>query len=224
MIAGNLLLRGRGGNMSEDDQSSRRSSKRAGVERFAELGPAWIAALASLIVALTSAGFFAGRVSATPQIQPTKIITRTVAVTATPAVSSATPTTGITSRPGNYTPLGEYNFQLSDGDGAPLGPTRPTQSQITGSCASGISYDSGTSPAEFLPCSDEKFVTLPNGSTPSYSACIGLTAFVPHVVAKKGNAFCVIQNTGRVAGVTVTSVNDTPPYVTLKVSLWKGNS
>lgn len=47
--------------VSENNQRPRRGRARIG-----ELGPAWITAIAALIVALTGAGFFAGRVTAGP--------------------------------------------------------------------------------------------------------------------------------------------------------------
>lgn len=40
------------------------SHKKSALARFGELGPAWITAIAALIVALTGAGFFVGHVTA----------------------------------------------------------------------------------------------------------------------------------------------------------------
>lgn len=64
------------------------------------------------------------------------------------------------------------------------------------------------------------WITLPGGSTPSYSACTTGTVFANSENTTAGTAFC-IEETGRVAGVTVVSVNSSSSYITLKVSVWQ---
>lgn len=51
--------------MSDSDHNQQ---PRRGWARLGELGPAWITAIAALIVALTSAGFFAGRATSEPTV------------------------------------------------------------------------------------------------------------------------------------------------------------
>jgi hypothetical protein len=66
--------------------NERNKPTRHGWARIGELGPAWITAIATLILALTGAGFFAGRVTA----GPTKIVappTHSGTSSATPAAS-----------------------------------------------------------------------------------------------------------------------------------------
>lgn len=206
--------------MSGSDPSSQQSREKGGLTRFAELGPAWIASLATLIVALTGAGFFAGRVSASSSqsAQPPKTVTRTV--TATPTSPQGASTSGTTSTTGNGTELGTYTFRLPSGYGAPLASTAPTQSEI----AAAGGADDITWPTELAPLSvgnGDQMVGLPNGSTPTYSSCTGNTTLQNVASTNQGTAFCIIETSGRVAGVAVTSiVRSTNSYITLQVTVW----
>jgi hypothetical protein len=187
--------------------------------RLAELGPAWIASLATLIVALTGAGFFAGRVTSSPAVQPAKIVTKTVTDTPTTGQGSATPQTslaGTAATADDGAQLGSYSFQLTNGYSAPLGPKAPTQSQIAAGGAYDISYNGAVSAG-----SNEKIVSLPSGVTPTYSACTTGTVFEPFASVTQGITFCIIETTGLVAGVTLTSVSTTPTYVEFNVTIWR---
>ncbi len=189
--------------------------------RIGELGPAWISAIAAVIVALTGAGFFAGRVSApaSPAAQPTKIITKTVpaAPPVSPAASAASASpSGAGATAGNGTLLGSYSFQLTNGYSAPLGPTAPTQAQIASGGTYDISYNGG-----IYPGTNEKMVSLPNGSTPTYSACTTGTVFEDSASLTQGTAFCIIETSGRVAGVSIASIGSSSLYVVLKATVWK---
>lgn len=209
--------------MSDFDRYSRRPQKKTGLARLAELGPAWISALAALLAALAAAGFFAGRVSAspTPTAQPTVFVTTTV----TPSPASQADSTGgpSTSSPsvgntaGNGTELGAYTFRLTNGYAAPLGASAPTQAQIT---QSGTSYDVYFN-GEITAGSNERIISLASGSTPTYSACTTGTVFEQSPPANQGTAFCIIETSGRVAGVTVASVGNSPYYLVLKVTTWQ---
>jgi hypothetical protein len=80
--------------MSESAQTSGQHIKKSGWERFLELGPAWITAVCSVIAALAAAGFFAGRLTASPKTSPTSppvVITKTVTAPAAVAASSPPP-------------------------------------------------------------------------------------------------------------------------------------
>ncbi len=71
---------------------------RHGWARILELGPTWITAIATLIVALTGIGFFAGRVT-TPTVTPTSVPTPTQTVTKTvtaPPAPATSPNGGLT--------------------------------------------------------------------------------------------------------------------------------
>jgi hypothetical protein len=118
---------------------------------------------------------------------------------------------------GNGTLEGSYTFNLTYDYAAPLGSTAPTQAQIVpagnGSCD--ISYE-----GYLYSCNSERMITLAGGSVPSYSACTTSTVFAGSENNTSGTAFC-IEETGKVAGVTVVSVNTTSSYITLKVSVWQ---
>ena len=196
-----------------------RSGGRLG--RIGVLGPAWLSAIAAVIVALTGAGFFAGRVSApaSPAAQPTKIITKTgpAAPPVSPEASAASASpSGAGSTAGNGTLLGSYSFQLTNSYSAPLGPTAPTQSQIVSGGTYDISYN-----GDIYPGTNEKMVSLPNGSTPTYSACTTGTVFEDSAPLTQGTTLCIIETSGRVAGVTITSIGSSSQYVVLKATLWK---
>ena len=128
--------------------------------RIGELGPAWISAIAAVIVALTGAGFFAGRVSAPASsgTQADRVSTTTVPTAApvSAGTSASASPSGAAATTGNGTLLGSYSFQLTNGYNAPLGPTAPTQSQI----AAGGAYDVGYN-GDLYAGDNEKMISLP---------------------------------------------------------------
>jgi hypothetical protein len=206
--------------MSNLDQYSRQSQKKSGMGRLAELGPAWISALAALLAALAAAGFFAGRVSASaaPTAQPTVVVTKTMTASPAAITGAASPSTPSTANTeGNGTELGAYSFRLTNGYAAPLAASAPTQGQITQTSAS---YDIDFS-GQIYPGSNERMISLASGSSPTYSACTSGTVFEDTAPADPGTAFCIVETSGRVAGITVASVNSSPFYLVLKVTMWQ---
>jgi hypothetical protein len=132
------------------------------------------------------------------------------------APSSATASPAPASTVGNGTLQGSYTFNLTNGYTAPLGPTAPTQGQIIqGGSSCDISYS-----GYLYSCDSERIITLAGGSTPSYSACTTGTIFAGYEAATAGTAFCIVE-TGRVAGISVASVDSSSDYVTLKVTVWQ---
>jgi hypothetical protein len=210
----------------ESEQTSQQPQKKGAWGRLAELGPAWIASIGTLIVALTGAGFFAGRVTvqAAAAAPSPKIITKTVTVTASasapsPSASTANQTpspSGVTSTAGNGTQVATYSFQLVNGYNAPLGLSAPTQAQI----AAGGNYDLYFN-GSVAPGSGEQMLSLPNGSTPSYSACTANTLFIQNLQPAQGASFCIVETSGHMAGVTITALGSSPYSITVKVTLWK---
>jgi hypothetical protein len=190
---------------------------------FAELGPAWIAALATVIglVIGGGAGYTAGHVTATPTPTPKAAPRPTVTVTATVTPPSngnqGTTSPSPSDTAGNGTVLGAYSFRLTNGFTAPLGPTMPTQAEVTGSNVAYDLYFNG----QVEPGGDEKMIKLADGSVPSYSACTAGTAVVGSVPPDQGTAVCIIETSGRVAGVTVTSVGSSPFSLVFKVTVWQ---
>lgn len=192
---------------------------------------------ALLAVVLTAAGLVAG-CAGTASSSPSAALapkgagsTSSQAAPATPAslspaaspVTSSDTSPSATSSPapastvGNGTLEGTYSFQLTEPYSAPLGATAPTQAQIASGAACDVYYN-----GQITSCNSEKIVSLPNGSTPSYSACTASTLFEDSASANQGTAFCIIETSGRVAGISVAAAGNTPSYyVTLKVSVWQ---
>ena len=195
--------------------------------RFMELGPAWIGALATLIIALTGAGFFAGRVSATPQQANT--VRSTVTVTATPPASPIDPpTTG--SSPGagttaNGTLLGSYTFTLPQYGTAPLGTTAPDQAQILSGTGQDVKWNTGAGGAPLQTGGGDQMLSLPSGSTPTYQACKADILTSVEESYNAGTAYCIIEATGKMAGVTVASANtsQSPWSLVLHVIIWENS-
>lgn len=193
---------------------------------------------ALLAVALTAAGLVAGCSGTTSSSPAAALAPKGAGSTAASQAAPATPTSlspaaspvtspaispSATSSPapastvGNGTLEGTYSFQLTEPYSAPLGASAPTQAQIAAGAACDVYYN-----GQLTSCNSEKIVSLPNGSTPSYSACTASTLFVDSASANQGTAFCIIETSGRVAGISVAAAGNTPSYyVTLKVSVWQ---
>jgi|GEM_PF-2867182 hypothetical protein len=193
---------------------------------------------ALLAVALTAAGLVAGCSGTTSSSPAAALAPKGAGSTAASQAAPATPTSlspaaspvtspaispSATSSPvpastvGNGTLEGTYSVQLTEPYSAPLGATAPTQAQIAAGAACDVYYN-----GQLTSCNSEKIVSLPNGSTPSYSACTASTLFVDSASANQGTAFCIIETSGRVAGISVAAAGNTPSYyVTLKVSVWQ---
>jgi hypothetical protein len=193
---------------------------------------------ALLAVALTAAGLVAGCSGTTSSSPAAALAPKGAGSTAASQAAPATPTSlspaaspvtspaispSATASPvpastvGNGTLEGTYSVQLTEPYSAPLGASAPTQAQIAAGAACDVYYN-----GQLTSCNSEKIVSLPNGSTPSYSACTASTLFVDSASANQGTAFCIIETSGRVAGISVAAAGNTPSYyVTLKVSVWQ---
>jgi hypothetical protein len=189
---------------------------------------------ALLAVVLTAAGLVAGCAGTTSSSPSAALAPKGAGSTAASQTAPATPASlspaaspvtspSATSSPapastvGNGTLEGTYSFQLTEPYSAPLGATAPTQAQIASGAACDVYYS-----GQITSCNSEKIVSLPNGSTPSYSACTASTLFEDSASANQGTAFCIIETSGRVAGISVAAAGNTPSYyVTLKVSVWQ---
>src|ERR1700733_10068495 len=195
IIARKIGLYDWGGKMSDYGRSPQQETKKSGTSRFAELGPAWIGALATLIVALTGAGFFAGRATSQATPQPTKTVRSTVTVTATPVAAASAASTpgassGSTATSANGTVLGSYTFTLPQYDSAPLGTTAPDQAQILSGTGQDVVWNTGAGGSPLETGGGDKMLNLPSGSTPTYQACTTDTLSSGEVVnPNAGNAF-----------------------------------
>jgi hypothetical protein len=113
--------------------------------------------------------------------------------------------------------MGTYSFNLTNGYSAPLGSTAPTQAEMAANGSCDVSYN-----GEIYSCNQEKIISLPSGSTPTYSACTSGTIFATNISPTQGNVFCIVESSGKMAAVTVAAAGSSPNYyVSLKVTVWK---
>jgi hypothetical protein len=216
------------------DKSFRQPSRHSALRRLADLIPGRLARFATLTVALTAAGLAAGcstasssesaavapktgaassAASAASSATPTSPSSTASPVTVSPATASPAPLSTV----GNGTQLGTYTITLTNGYSAALGPSAPTQAEIAANGSCDVQYN-----GEIYSCNSEKIISLPSGSTPTYSACTTGTLFETSPSLAQGTAFCIIETSGRVAGVTVAAVGSSPSnYVNLNVTVWK---
>lgn len=215
--------------MVEDGPAPSKST----LHTIGELGPKWITAITGLIVALTGAGFLVGHVTASPATaaQPTVTAQSTVTVTKTsqqtPAASTSSSTAPIamTSADGssgssapasaNGKQLGSYNIRMSVNYFVPLDTTQPAQTQFNTSSIGDISSGAGY----ISPVNGNKLVALPGGTKPTYQACSTSTTFATNVVMIGGASACIIETSGKLAGVYVDSVQGS--YGVLDVTVWQ---
>lgn len=193
---------------------------------FHQLAPQWIVAIATLIVALTGAGFFAGRVTAqTPSgsaQSPTSLAPATSAAPTSAAPTSEPPTVAPTG-PANGTQVGAYSFTIVVDYSVPLRDSAPIQSDfVPNKGDTDLLYSHGVGfGARFEPVSAaNKIYGLKGNVAPTYAGCKSTTLFISSVLAVKGATFC-ISAPGRMFGVTVKSMSSQfPAPVTLSVISW----
>jgi hypothetical protein len=209
--------------MSEHDRSPRKSAS----ERFIELGPAWISAISGLLAVLFAAGFFVGRsngpqAASSPTVRPVKTVyvTVTPTVLSSPDVPSGTVPAASASTVGG-TLLGKYTFRLPRDGSAPLAATAPTQAQIIAG-GGDVVWQTELGGVPLNAGSGDQIASLPNGTTPTYSACKADTLMTNSVSSNPGTSFCIIEGTGKMAGVYVQAMNlqQQPYYITLMATVW----
>lgn len=206
--------------------------RRSKISLFAELGPVWISALTGILAVLFGAGFFVGKTAGAPKPQPTVTVTATATATA-PAVSApaatssagapspaASPTGSAVSADGQL--LGSYAVTLPRDGSAPLGAAAPTQAQILAGTDYDIVWNYELGGAPVGAGSGEQILGLPNGSTPTYQACKADTLATNTESSNPGTAFCIIETSGRMAGVVVKSVDIgvNPANIVVSVQVW----
>jgi hypothetical protein len=124
-----------------------------------------------------------------------------------------------TAVPSSGAQLGAYTVDINFPYSIPLGPTKPTQSQFS---KTGLGDLGTAAPADhlvFVPINGNKMLSLPGGSTPTYQACANGTVFANQADSAPGTSFCIIEKTGKIAGVTLTSAQSS--YVVLTVTVWQ---
>jgi hypothetical protein len=190
-----------------------RSRRRPSV---AELGPPWIAAIATLIGALVVvAGFFVVW-TATP-----------AASTAPPAGGTTLPANGRSTAPMSTPParsaaippgemLTQFNVDIPGGYGLTFGsgPTRPVR--IDSGSDLYLSWSNGF----YMPDQPGTLTTL-DSSAPSYADCVASTRFTSSVIfPKPGTAFCYLGH-DLVVGIKIVK-SLFGKYDTLDITVWQG--
>lgn len=135
----------------------------------------------------------------------------------TPATSPAASSDGV--------PLGSYTVTLTEGATAALGPTAPTAADIRAASGDDVAWgDEGGQPTVGTGGGDQ-MASLANGATPTYQKCENDTQVTTQESSNPGTSFCILETAGRVAGVTVKSVNMTanPPTIVLGVIVWSNS-
>jgi hypothetical protein len=143
---------------------------------------------------------------------------------AAPSVSPGVSTTsGAATTPANGTLLGSYTFTLPQYGSAPLGAAAPDQAQILSATGRDVIWNTGAGGAPLQTGGGDQMLSLPSGATPTYQACKTDTLTSDEESNNAGTAYCLIETTGEMAGVTVVSANlaQTPWYLVLHVMVWE---
>jgi hypothetical protein len=186
--------------------------------------PAWITALIAVVGFIAGYGTRYAQAPAGHGSAPTAAPQPTVTLPkAAPVGSQASPSAS------GGRQLASYPVNLPPGYSVPLGVTQPTQSQFIHVGSLGdldLNTSGSVGPgSNFLPLSGDKMVLLQSGSTPTYKGCSTDTGFVSSVDNTTGATFCLTEASGKVAGISVSSIGSAPPYYSvLQVTVWQGAS
>ena len=149
------------------------------------------------------------------------------AATATPNGSASKPSQPSAHSPGSSggTLLNSYGISLLSNYNVVLGSTKPTFTQFIPAgdeCDSG-NLCGGLNNGGFSTNTGTTLLGLPGGSSPTYQACKDAEP-VPSVPDTAQTSFCLVE-TGFMIGVTITSVDATPPYASaLQITVWRNLS
>ncbi len=180
-----------------------------------------IGAAATIVAGLLASRAGVLHITVSPDPTHTVFITPSPA----PAVTATTPPGGSTGTSANGDLLGSYTFRLGQYTSAPLGATAPTQDQILANSGD-IVWNTGAGGSPLQPGNGEQIANLPSGTALTYQICKADTVFSVSASPNPGTAFCIIETTGRMAGVTVVSTNlaQQPYYLILHVAVWENSS
>jgi hypothetical protein len=178
--------------------------------RFADLGPAWISAIAAAVAALVAvASFFAGRVTApTPAAGPEPMPASTT--------SASSPSAAVGPSPGTL--LAHYRADVAAGYGIDVAAQaqRPREG-IPGDASLVLPIVGQISSSD-----GGKLAQLDAATSPGYDVCAANTRFTTTAYVGRGDAFC---HTGRGYLAAIKVVNQviavTGDYDTLDITVWK---
>ena len=185
--------------------SDKEGSPRRGWARIGELGPAWITAVAGLIVALAAAGFFAGRVTT-----PTPAPTQTVTVQAGQALAAGhTPPPSPSGNSSIYW-TGQVGFSSLSGLGLDFDTKPPSSDQTT------IVYEGNA----LQVTANEQLSQWTQSSTPSASDCKLWVTTHPNteiLYPASGMQICIKTDQGRYGLLHIDSAANGQLQVTATV-------
>jgi hypothetical protein len=173
--------------------------QRRGWARIGELGPAWISAIAAVILALAGAGFFAGRAT-TPTPAPTETVTVTAGQTP-PSSSSGTSSVYWT---------GPVGFSLTSGLGLDFDTKPPSYDQTT------IVYEGNALQAT----ANAQLSRWTQSSTPSASQCQLWVTTHPNtqiILPASGMQICIKTDQGRYGLLHIDSASTDQLQVTATI-------
>jgi hypothetical protein len=123
------------------------------------------------------------------------------------------------------TVLGTYALTMSAGYTVPLGPTAPTQSELSSTGMGDLTYNTFAGEATLNSTAQSILYSLPSGTTPTYSGCIDDLDIQQAAGAGTGTSFCLsIKNQSLMDSVTVSYINTSeinPTDVMINVTVWK---
>ena len=164
--------------------SDKEEPQRRGWARMGELGPAWISAIAAVILALAAVGFFAGRVTT-----PTPAPTETVTVTGQALAAGHTPPPSPSGNSSIYW-TGQVGFSLISGLGLDFDTKPPSSDQTT------IVYDGNA----LQPTANAQLSRWTQSGTPSASQCQLWVTTHPNteiIFPASGMQICIKTDQGR---------------------------
>jgi hypothetical protein len=178
-------------------------SQRRGWARIGELGPAWISAIAAVIVALAAAGFFAGRVTT-----PTPAPTETVTVTGQALAAGHTPPPSPSGNSIYWT--GQVGLSELSGLGLDFDTKPPSSDQTT------IVYQGNTLQAT----ANAQLARWTQSSTPSVSQCQLWVTTHPNATLlypASGMEICIKTDQGRYGLLQIDSASNDQLQVTATI-------
>ncbi|WP_027344584.1 hypothetical protein [Hamadaea tsunoensis] len=190
-----------------------------------ELGPQWIIAVATLVAAMTTAGFFAGQTVERSNSQNPTATTAAVASSAASVPSpAASPLPSIETSPSAPaiapgTKIATYSFQIVRGYAVPLGDGAPKQADFVGYGTGGdIGFNGNYS--SLVPM-DASYKMIGLEATPAtYQGCTTSSVFVGSVQIVIGKNFCLLKP-GRIIGGKVVSAGTVAGQpVGIEITVW----
>lgn len=207
--------------MSNDSEQHRTGPHRASPW---ELGPQWIIALATLVAAMTTAGFFAGKtIDNTSQGNAAPGPVTSSTPTAAPSTQSSSPPASPSPAVAGGTKIATYTFQIVRGYAVPLGDTAPKQADFVDYGTGGdVGFNGNYS--SLVPMDQTYKMIGLDKQQPSFEACTTSSVFVGSVQLAIGKTFCLLKP-GRIIGGKIVSAGPVVGQpVGIEITIWAAPS